>query len=216
VNEVTGFLQKNGYQTGGLLGLVVVVLGFASLSMYRNHLQEMAIERDAGHLREKQELLEELRETRDYLENLLEYANAPIIVWDPSFRITRFNRAFEHMTDYSAGEVVGRELSMLFPEASRSDALAKISRTLGGEHWESVEIRSCGRTGRPGRALELGHPLRDGRKDRRRHDRSGAGHHRAEAAEEEKLTLERQMQQAQRMESLGCWRGGSRTTSTTS
>ena len=31
----------------------------------------------------------DLRETRDYLENLFGHANAPIIVWDPDFRITR-------------------------------------------------------------------------------------------------------------------------------
>lgn len=37
---------------------------------------------------------EDLRDTRNYLESLVNYANAPIIVWDPTFKITRFNRAF--------------------------------------------------------------------------------------------------------------------------
>jgi PAS domain S-box-containing protein len=37
---------------------------------------------------------ETLRETNEYLHNLIEYANAPIIVWDKAFRITRFNHAF--------------------------------------------------------------------------------------------------------------------------
>ena len=81
-----------------------------------------------------------LRETRDYLESLVNYANAPIIVWDPEFRITRFNRAFEHLTDYTAGKVIGQELNMLFPEASRDDSLTKIRHTSRGEFWESVEI----------------------------------------------------------------------------
>jgi PAS domain S-box-containing protein len=81
-----------------------------------------------------------LRETRDYLESLLGYANAPIIVWDPSLRITRFNRAFERLTGYRAQEVIGRELQLLFPRASREASLAKIMRTSEGEHWESVEI----------------------------------------------------------------------------
>ena len=39
-----------------------------------------------------------LREANEYLQNLINYANAPIIVWDPKFRITRFNHAFEHLT----------------------------------------------------------------------------------------------------------------------
>ncbi|MDD1648342.1 MAG: PAS domain S-box protein, partial [Methanomicrobiales archaeon] len=38
---------------------------------------------------------EALRETSQYLENLINHANAPIIVWDPQFLITRFNHAFE-------------------------------------------------------------------------------------------------------------------------
>ncbi len=41
---------------------------------------------------------EALRETKEYLDNLITYANAPIIVWDPQFRITLFNHAFEHLT----------------------------------------------------------------------------------------------------------------------
>jgi len=81
-----------------------------------------------------------LRETRDYLENLLNYANAPIIVWDPSFRITRFNHAFEYLTGYLAHEVIGKELHTLFPEESKEESPHRIERTLSGEYWESVEI----------------------------------------------------------------------------
>jgi PAS domain S-box-containing protein len=83
---------------------------------------------------------EELRETTDYLENLFNYANAPIIVWDPEFKITRFNHAFEHLTGYTADDVIGRELSILFPEANREESLSKIERTSTGEYWDSVEI----------------------------------------------------------------------------
>ncbi len=83
---------------------------------------------------------EELRETRDYLDSLLQYANAPIIVWDPEFRITRFNHAFEHLAGYTADEVIGKELGMLFPEVSQDESLAKIRQTLNGEFWELVEI----------------------------------------------------------------------------
>ncbi len=83
---------------------------------------------------------DELRETRDYLEKLVNYANAPIIVWDPAFKITRFNRAFERLTSYESDEVLGKELAVLFPAASREESLEKIARTLTGEHWESVEI----------------------------------------------------------------------------
>ncbi|MDD5711835.1 MAG: PAS domain S-box protein, partial [Smithellaceae bacterium] len=92
------------------------------------------------HNREDGKAEEELRQTRNYLENLLDYANAPVIVWDPSFRITRFNHAFERLTGYRSEEVIGRELALLFPETSREDTLAQIQRTLAGEYWETVEI----------------------------------------------------------------------------
>jgi PAS domain S-box-containing protein len=83
---------------------------------------------------------EELRETRDYCENLFNYANAPIIVWDPSFTITRFNHAFEHLTGRRAIEVVGKPLDILFPEDKREEAMTLIRRALAGERWETVEI----------------------------------------------------------------------------
>jgi two-component system sensor histidine kinase/response regulator len=82
----------------------------------------------------------ELRETHDYLENLFNHTNGPIIVWDTTFRIIRFNHAFEHLTGRTADEVIGQELHMLFPEASRDESLRNISNALSGEHWESVEI----------------------------------------------------------------------------
>jgi len=83
---------------------------------------------------------EDLRETRDFLENLIGYANAPIIVWDTSFKITRFNHAFERLTGRRADEVLGRPLEILFPEESREQLLVHIRRTLSGERWEAVEI----------------------------------------------------------------------------
>lgn len=83
---------------------------------------------------------EALRETRDYLENLIDYANAPIIVWDAESRITRFNHAFENLTGFTAHEVIGQKLNLLFPEDTREESLRKIASTSSGEHWESVEI----------------------------------------------------------------------------
>jgi PAS domain S-box-containing protein len=83
---------------------------------------------------------EALRETRNYLDKLIQYANAPIIVWDPQLRITRFNHAFEHLTGHYAAKVIGQELQLLFPESSRTDSLQKIAATLSGEYWDSVEI----------------------------------------------------------------------------
>ncbi|HRZ86745.1 MAG TPA: PAS domain S-box protein [bacterium] len=89
---------------------------------------------------ERKRAEDELRETRDYLENLFNYANAPIIVWDPALRITRFNRAFERLTGLAASEVIGEQIGLLFPPGRRDESLQLIRETTGGERWETVEI----------------------------------------------------------------------------
>jgi len=81
-----------------------------------------------------------LRETKDFLENLIDHASAPIIVWNPLFRITRFNRAFERLTGCNAAEVLGKPLDILFPPDSREASMDRMHRALLGEFWEAVEI----------------------------------------------------------------------------
>ena len=66
-------------------------------------------------LSEREQAEDLLRETSNYLNNLLDYANAPIIVWDPHFRISRFNPAFERLTGYRSQEVIGLGLGYSFP-----------------------------------------------------------------------------------------------------
>jgi len=83
---------------------------------------------------------EALRETSDYLDNLFTYANAPIIVWDPEFRITRFNRAFECITGRSQRDVIRKNIEILFPEETKKQSLEYIRKTVSGEKWETVEI----------------------------------------------------------------------------
>ena len=92
-------------------------------------------------INEPKKVSESLRETSDYLENLLSHANAPIIVWNPQLKITRFNQAFERLAGRSASQVLGKKVDILIPKATRDEALAKIHRTVdNGEHLEAVEI----------------------------------------------------------------------------
>ena len=81
-----------------------------------------------------------LQETQDYLNSLLNYANAPIIVWDPLFHITQFNRAFERLTGRAAEDVIGTHLDILFPEEQKAHAMEHIRRAVSGERMEVEEI----------------------------------------------------------------------------
>jgi PAS domain S-box-containing protein len=89
---------------------------------------------------ERKQIEEALRETRDYLESLIDYANAPIIVWNPKLEITRFNHAFERLTGRSADEVLGDKVDILFPDDSRDESMKHIREATSGERWEVVEI----------------------------------------------------------------------------
>jgi PAS domain S-box-containing protein len=83
---------------------------------------------------------EKLLETSSYLQNLIIHANAPIIVWDPQFRITQFNRAFEFLTGRNAGDVIGKSIELLFPMAEVENTMNLIRKTLIGERLKVVEI----------------------------------------------------------------------------
>ncbi|MDP8248395.1 MAG: PAS domain S-box protein [Candidatus Tritonobacter lacicola] len=82
----------------------------------------------------------ELRETGEYLTNLIRYTNAPTIVWNPDRRVTIFNKAFEKMSGWTEAEMRAQPLDVLFPEESRSDSIDKIESALQGKYWETVEI----------------------------------------------------------------------------
>jgi PAS domain S-box-containing protein len=96
---------------------------------------------------ERKQAEETLRETNAYLDNLFNHANAPIIVWDPQFKITRFNHAFELLTGRSAGEVLGQTLDLLFPPAQVQPTMELIRKALRGERWQTVEIEILHRDG---------------------------------------------------------------------
>ncbi len=81
-----------------------------------------------------------LRETRDYLDSLIRYANAPIVVWNREGKISLFNTAFEDLTGRRADEVIGRPPEILFSEATKDTWRKKIEQTLKGQRWEGVEI----------------------------------------------------------------------------
>lgn len=81
----------------------------------------------------------ELKRTKNYLENLIDYANAPIIVWNTKTEIQLFNHAFEYLTGYSSEEVRGKKLELLFPQISLKEANEKIKESLT-KNWRTIEI----------------------------------------------------------------------------
>ena len=83
---------------------------------------------------------EKYRETNEYLNDLFNYSNALIIVWDTKYEITRFNRAFEIITGRSEKEVLGKSLKILFPYSEKKNSMKLIRESLTGERMEINEI----------------------------------------------------------------------------
>ena len=81
----------------------------------------------------------ELQSTKNYLESLINNANAPIIVWNPQSEIQLFNRAFEKLTGYTSSEVEGKNIDLLFPLSTLKETQRKIKQA-SVENWESLEI----------------------------------------------------------------------------
>jgi len=86
------------------------------------------------------ETKEALRETSDYLESLLSFANAPIMVWDNNNKITRFNLAFERLTGYTIDDILGKHPEILFPVEMREEFSVLLSRMSSGENLVSIEM----------------------------------------------------------------------------
>ena len=89
---------------------------------------------------ERKQVEEELRRSAAFLENLIDSANALILVWNADLRITRFNHALERLTQRMADELLGQPLDLLFPPDSREESLAQMGLAGRGESLENAEI----------------------------------------------------------------------------
>ena len=148
VREVEEMIEETKHSGQVILGLVILVLILGGGSLFGvSYRWSHILEQDVV------ERTKELRETGDYLNNLIRHANAPIIVWNPDKQVTMFNQAFEKMSGRTEAEMKERPLDVLFPEESRADSLKNIEETSKGEHWETVEIPILNKSGETRMAL---------------------------------------------------------------
>ncbi|MBN2538787.1 MAG: PAS domain S-box protein [Deltaproteobacteria bacterium] len=138
VSEIDRIIRTAGIQalnTFAFIILFLIIAGiFSSLSVYRW----------SGILKsEVQKRTRELRETTDYLNNLIRCANAPIVVLDRDGKTTIFNEAFERMSGQTEQEMIGRPLDILFPDTSRSASLRQLTNAQKGNgdlHVQEMQI----------------------------------------------------------------------------
>ena len=89
---------------------------------------------------ERERLKGDLLLEKEYLSDLITYANAPIITWSPELTIKEFNVAFERLTGLDRSSVVGKPIGILFPAGEKNPILERIKKMTIDEHWDNVEI----------------------------------------------------------------------------
>jgi PAS domain S-box-containing protein len=85
--------------------------------------------------------IEELTFLKTYLEELIENANALIVVLDRSRHIQVFNRTLTRLTGWPREEAMGKDLLGFFPEIERERMERVLLRSLEGEPVTSFETR---------------------------------------------------------------------------
>jgi PAS domain S-box-containing protein len=140
MTEANAPLNERLYATAGFVVSLLVVSSIIFVMSLR--------QQSLYYLQEKLKADEGNRETKEFLESLFDYANAPIIVWDKDFKILRFNNAFQKLTGRKDTEVVGQHLKLLFPLDKVDESMQLIKRTEIGEKWETVEIGIIDVTGK--------------------------------------------------------------------
>jgi PAS domain S-box-containing protein len=91
--------------------------------------------------------IEELTFFKNYLEELIENANALIVVANRDREILVFNRAITRLTGFAREHALGEDLLSLVADVDRDQAMRVFSRSLAGEAVTNVEVRLALRSG---------------------------------------------------------------------
>jgi PAS domain S-box-containing protein len=152
--------------------------------------------------KDQQERASELKLLKEFNESIIESINVGLLAVDLDGRVTRLNSALEHILDLRRDAAVGRRVEELFSEEF-ADTLKQV---LGKDGWQLKQIRNIYKlhtATRTNRALVLNialAPLQDG------HDQTGA----LVVLEDvtERITLEQQLQQREKLSSIGLLAAG--------
>jgi PAS domain S-box-containing protein len=177
------------------LGFVLVTAGLLYLSL-RRQLRRQALE--------AAELTAERKRAEEYqarMAAIIESSHNAIISETPEGMITSWNPGAEKIFGYSSGEAIGQSSLMLFPPelwGDQRDSLLNIARGEKIDHPETVRLRKGGKKVQVSVSVS---PIKDPRGNV-----TGASIIARNIAE--RLQLEAQLRQSQKMEAVGTLAGG--------
>ncbi|PKO99650.1 MAG: hypothetical protein CVU13_03740 [Bacteroidetes bacterium HGW-Bacteroidetes-8] len=93
--------------------------------------------RDITERKEDENSLSEInRVTSDTLDIILNHMHAPMIIWDTSLIIKRFNRQFELLSGYDSSEVIDKKIDFLFPKEKIASTIELLKNHM--EHDQNI------------------------------------------------------------------------------
>jgi two-component system NtrC family sensor kinase len=92
-------------------------------------------------------LIDELTFVRKYLEELLEHANALILVTNRDRKVMVFNKLLTRLTGFEKTEVLGEDLLKFIPESERMRVMRVMVASLKGEQVSNFETRVVAKDG---------------------------------------------------------------------
>jgi PAS domain S-box-containing protein len=112
----------------------------SNVYLVENHKVIQCQIRDITERKDKEDALKEThRATSEFLNILLNHLHTPIIVWDTSMIIKRFNRQFELLSGYDSAEVIDKKIDFLFPKEKIAKTLQLLKSHLNDEQ-DVVEL----------------------------------------------------------------------------
>ena len=88
----------------------------------------------------QREAEKELRETREYLQNILDNAPVIIVTTDMNDNIVSFNRGAERSLGYRADEVIGKPVTVLYRDPTKREEFLRLIRSDTGVQDYSFEL----------------------------------------------------------------------------
>ena len=152
---------------------------------------------------------ETLREAYRLNQAILQSAREGVVVYDLDLRYQVWNPFMEHLTGIPAGEVLGHHPLEVFPFLQEVGVIELLEKVLAGKEVAPVDFPfQIPATGRSGWTIDACAPLCDGEGKIIGVIETVTDISARKLAEEEFARLQAQLQQSQKMESLGILAGG--------